>query len=200
VEDLMHARLLAPVVLLGLALSGCTATAGAPVAAPSTVTVTEIIERTVTVGATPTVDTRPAASSPVGSITPIDAVPDACSLLTQDEANTLAGRKLQAAVAAGTEQGVTTMCQFSGDPNDSGVAQVTVFTGDGAQKALEVDRDTLEHEFTRCDGIGDECWQEDKTIFFRKGSVWAEIALVYLDEDPHTQAMQDAAKIALGRY
>ena len=51
------------------------------------------------------------------------ALPDACDLLTHEEANTLAGRTLQDAVPAGLENGAYVACQYTSDPNEPGVAQ-----------------------------------------------------------------------------
>lgn len=128
------------------------------------------------------------------------ALPDACDLLTHDEANTLAGRTLQDPVPAGLVNGANVMCQYTSDPNEPGVAQVEVYVGDGSEKALEIDRDVLGHTFTSVPGIADEVLQEDGSIFIRKGTTWASINLVLLnDPAENVQRMQDAAVIVAGR-
>jgi hypothetical protein len=128
------------------------------------------------------------------------ALPDACDLLTHDEANTLAGRELQDAVAAGLENGANVACQYTSDPNGPGVAQVEVYVGDGAKNALDIDRDVLGHTFTNVPGIADEVLQEDGSIFIRKGDTWASINLVLLnDPNENVQRMQDAALIVANR-
>ena len=106
--------------------------------------------------------------------------------------------KLNAAVEAGAG-GTQTLCQYTSDPNGP-TAQVEVLTGDGAKKALDIDRDTLGHKFTTVPGIGDEADQEDDNIFIRKGTNWAEINLVLLnDPAQNVQPMQKAAKIIASR-
>jgi len=123
-----------------------------------------------------------ASSSPaVASSTPA-ALPNACSLLNQTEAEALAGTKLNPPTAAGAAGGdQKTLCQFTGDPNGP-TAQVEVFVGDGAKKQLDIDRDTLKHAFTSVPGIGDQCLQEDGNIFVEKNGLWASINLVLLND------------------
>ncbi|MTD12730.1 DUF3558 domain-containing protein [Nakamurella sp. YIM 132087] len=177
-----------PVVLV---LGGC-AVDGTPIAAARQVTVTVTAP-----GDAP----PPESSAPAGSIPAKTPLPDACSLLTQEEANTLAGRTLLDMEPAGVEFGAATMCQFAGNPEDPGIAQVTVFVGDGVEKSLQIDRDTLKHTFTQPAGIGDEAWQEDGNIFVRKGTVWVQISLVLLTDDAENVVpLQEAAKLALSRF
>jgi Protein of unknown function (DUF3558) len=138
-----------------------------------------------------------AASSPseAPSSTPI-AHP--CSLLTQTEAETLAGTKLD----PGTESGgadEATLCQYVG-PTTGPLAQVEVGVGDGAKKVLDVDRDVLEHTFTTLSGIGDEAYQEDNNVFLRKGTNWASIRLVLLnDPSDNVERMKAAAREVANR-
>ena len=182
-----------------LALAGCASTvAGTPAIPPETVTAT------VTVTAAPA---GSAASSPIGATSsaapairtdPL-TTPDPCTLLTLDEAGQLAGRTLQTGVASGPA-GTPTMCQFTSDPNEPGVAQVTVQVGDGVKKYLDIDKDTLGHPFTQVDDLGDEAWQEDDAIFVRHGSLWIAITLVLLNDPAENAApLRAAATIAVGR-
>jgi hypothetical protein len=115
------------------------------------------------------------------------------------EAGQLAGRTLQDGVASGPA-GTPTMCQFTSDPNEPGVAQVTVQVGDGVKKYLDIDKDTLGHPFTQVDDLGDEAWQEDDAIFVRHGNLWIGITLVLLnDPAENAQPLRAAATIAVGR-
>lgn len=185
------------VLAAGLALAGCADTVAGD-AAPATVTVTvteTVTEPAIEVPATPetTDDTEPAIRTE--SLT----TSDPCSLLTQDEADQLAGRPLQAPVASGPD-GEPTMCQFTSDPNEPSVAQVTIQVGDGVKKYLDIDKDTLGHEFTQLDGIGDEAWQEENAIFVRTGTLWIGITLVLLnDPAENVEPLKAAATIATGR-
>lgn len=121
-------------------------------------------------------------------------------MLTREEAQTVAARRLQPASPAGLEFGKATYCTYAGYPEDPGVGQIEVFIGDGAKKALEIDKDTLKHEFSQVDGLGEECWAEDGQIFFRAGSTWASIRVVLLDQDPEkANRLGAAARIVVGR-
>jgi hypothetical protein len=178
----------ATIAMAVFALASCSKSTKATAAATVTVTTT------VTESAAPTATTAVAAVSSEGSApASLAAAPDPCALLTQSEANTLAGTKLQAGTEAGSG-GVKTLCQYTGDPSGP-TAQVEVIVGDGAKKALDIDRETLGHPFTTVSGIGDECDQEDGNIFVRKGNVWVDINLVLLnDPAQNVQPMQAAAK------
>jgi hypothetical protein len=116
-----------------------------------------------------------------------------CDLVTQDEASTLAGTPVEEAVP------VTGMCQYTG-PVDGPLAQVEVHVGDGAQKILEIDRDTLAHEFTEVPGIGDEATAEDGAIFLRVGTTWVALRLVSLEDDAvYAPRLVDLARIVADR-
>jgi hypothetical protein len=122
--------------------------------------------------------------------------PDPCRLLTQDEADTLAGVKLGAPMPSGDP---TTLCVWP-TPTTGSVAQVEVGVGDGAKKFLDIDKDTLGHAFTQVAGLGDEAWQESDTIFVRTGTLWFSLHLVKLDSDPNDESnMAALAKTILGR-
>lgn len=201
-------RNVTPVVALvavALGVSACSAstktvTATVTVTATTTVTetVTETATETATAPASAPVVAGPASSAAGSEVASLPPVIDPCKLLTQAEASTLAGLKLNAAVEAGAA-GTQTLCQYTSDPNGP-TGQVEIITGDGAKKALDIDRDTLGHKFTSVSGIGDECDQEDDDIFIRKGDNWVDIDLVLLnDAAQNVQPMQTAAKIIAGR-
>jgi hypothetical protein len=175
------------------ALAACSKSTNATPAATVTVTTT------VTASAAPAAASAVAAPSSGGSApASLQAAPDPCALLTKNEADTLAGTKLQAGTEAGSG-GVKTLCQYTGDPSGP-TAQVEVIVGDGAKKALDIDRDTLGHPFKTVSGIGDECDQEDGNIFVRKGNVWVDINLVLLNDPAQdVQPMQAAAKAVAAR-
>jgi hypothetical protein len=189
-------RNVTPVVALvgvAVAVSAC---GGSTKTVTATVTVTTTVTATASAPASaPAVSPASAAASEVASLPPVI---DPCKLLTQAEATTLAGVKLNAAVEAGAA-GTQTLCQYTSDPSGP-TAQVEIITGDGAKKELDIDRDTLKHEFTSVPGIGDEADQEDGNIFIRKGDNWVDINLVKLnDPAQNVQPMQTAAKIIASR-
>jgi hypothetical protein len=121
-----------------------------------------------------------------------------CSLLTQAEAESLAGTPLMAGIENGTGA-AKTLCQYIG-PTSGPLAQVQIFVGDGAKKMLDIDRDVLKHPFTTLTGIGDEAYQEDDSAFVRKGETWASIELALLnDPAQNVKPMQTAARELAGR-
>jgi len=190
-------RNVTPVVALvgvAVAVSAC---GGSTKTVTATVTVTTTV--TATAGAPASAPAVSAPASAAGSeVASLPPVIDPCKLLTQAEATTLAGVKLNAAVEAGAA-GTQTLCQYTSDPSGP-TAQVEIITGDGAKKELDIDRDTLKHQFTSVPGIGDEADQEDGNIFIRKGDNWVDINLVKLnDPAQNVQPMQTAAKIIASR-
>lgn len=167
-------RLLAvvPVVLLAAACG----TSGGSKAATSTVTATTTVTATNTSGSSPSDTSAQSSSEPTG------ASPDACSLLTQTEAEAVAGTPLMKPVGAGANaSGAFVECQFTG-PTTGPTAQVEVYVGDGAKQQLHIERDNLKHTFTTVPGVGDQCLQEDGYIFVEKNGLWASIHLVRLND------------------
>jgi hypothetical protein len=127
-----------------------------------------------------------------GTIGP-DGAEHPCSLLTQAEAESLAGTPLMAGIENGTGD-TKTLCQYIG-PTTGPLAQVQIFVGDGAKKMLDIDRDVLKHPFTTLTGIGDEAYQEDDSAFVRKGEIWASIELARLnDPAQNVRPMQSAVR------
>ena len=166
--------------LVAAACSGAAATSAPPTQAPKPSGTT--VAEAATVTDTPLVTDAP--------------LPDPCTLLTQDEADTLAGVKLGAPLPEGDPP---TNCVWP-TPLTGSVAQVEVGVGDGAKKFLDIDKDTLGHDFTQVSGIGDEAWQESDTIFVRTGTLWFSLHLVKLDSAPNDLSNTAAlAKTILGR-
>jgi hypothetical protein len=183
VKEYLGARARLAVLGLGLVMSvvvaACSSAAATP--APPTPGQTEIAEAAT------------ATDAPLVTDAPL---PDPCSLLTQDEADTLAGVKLGAPMPSGDP---TSLCVWP-TPTTGSVAQVEVGVGDGAKKFLDIDKDTLGHTFTQISGLGDEAWQESDTIFVRSGTLWFSLHLVKLDSSPNDQSnMAALAKTILGR-
>jgi hypothetical protein len=172
-------------LVVSVALAACSSAAATPGPTPSP---------TPTPVATPApTDTLAATDTPAPTEA---ALPDPCTLLTQDEADTLAGEKLGAPLPEGNPP---TNCVWP-TPLTGSVAQVEVGVGDGAKKYLDIDKDTLGHAFTQVSGLGDEAWQESDTVFVRTGTLWFSLHLVKLDAAPDDQAnMVSLAKTILGR-
>jgi hypothetical protein len=166
------ARLLATAtVSLGLALTGCsTEVAGQPSAAA---------------------DDAPPVDAPAG------ALPDACTLLTLQEATKLAGTTLNPATPAGPGEAVT-LCEYTG-PTSGPVAQVEVYVGDGAKQILDTDR-RIGHTVNPITATGDEAYEEDGNVFVRKGEVWAAVRLVRLNDPAENRdPLRLAATTVVGR-
>jgi hypothetical protein len=106
--------------------------------------------------------------------------PDPCKLVTVDQVSKLVQVQVQPGVNVG--KGDDLMCQYLAPP-DGPTAQVEIFTGGGAHKSFQIDHDTLGHDFTELDGIGDEAWLEADNVYLRKGSNWAQVNVVALDVD-----------------
>ena len=163
------------------------------VAACSGAAATPALSQAPAAGETTIAEAATATDAPLVTDAPL---PDPCSLLTQDEADTLAGVKLGAPMPAGDPP---TDCVWP-TPTEGSVAQVEVGVGDGAKKFLDIDKDSLGHTFTQISGLGDEAWQESDTIFVRTGTLWFSLHLVKLDSAPNDQAnMAALAKTILGR-
>jgi len=140
---------------------------------------------------------KSSSSTSTTTATKTAALPDPCVFVSQAQAQTLVAATLQAGEKSGT--GSDLMCQYTSDPSGP-TAQVAVFVGDGAKKALDIDKDSLNHDFTQPTGIGDEAWLESGSIFFRKGTTWAEINVVDLDDPPEQvqAALQTLAGSVVG--
>ena len=142
----------------------------------------------------PDAGSPPAVTSAAGPSGPTAATPvRACDLVTQQEAEALAGTPLDPP----TDQQQT--CTLTA-PVDGPVGQVQIFVGDGAKKYLDVER-TLGHELRALPGVGDECYLGDAAFFVRKGFTWVTVSLVRLnDPAENAAALQQLARAVATRF
>ncbi|MEU8257181.1 hypothetical protein AB0C06_23275 [Micromonospora inaquosa] len=129
-------------------------------------------------------------------VVPATAAVDACTLLTRQEAEKLAGTRLEEPTEKPAPD--RSSCTYTG-PLTGPTAQVEVYVGDGAKKFLDIDRE-LGHTLTPISGVGDESYAEDGTVFVNKGGLWACVRLVRT-EDPavYRKALESAAGTVAGR-
>ncbi|GIJ35562.1 DUF3558 domain-containing protein [Micromonospora sediminimaris] len=128
------------------------------------------------------------ATEPTAEAPPVDA----CALVPKEDAEKLAGTRLEDPVP------VRETCTYSG-PVSGPLAQVEVYVGDGAKKILDVDRD-LDHEFETLSGIGDEAYLEDGAVFVHAAGVWVAIRLVRLDDPAkYHKPLTELARTVAGR-
>ena len=182
---------LAPILALALTLAACSS---ACPSAPPPASAAQPLPSAVVAAS------DPASASPsdaVSDVSPTPAPIDACALIKPAAAAKLAGLKLQDPVPEGDPP---TRCVWTAPPTGE-TAQVEIGVGDGAQKAFDIDKITLQHAFTAVSGIGDEAWAEDDAIFFRKGDAWVSITLVRLN-DPAQNApnLVELARIVVKRF
>lgn len=170
--------------------------AGSPAGTPSSSAVSEPSATAATrVPLTaPPLTAAPTTPRPLPPL-PTPVVIDPCSLVTQDEVDAVGGTPLDPGIPAGEPSPYT--CMWSG-PVTGPVAQVEIYLGDNAKKILDIDRDTLEHEFTAVPEVADEAWLEENAIFFRKGTLWVAVRLVRLNDPAENVAAltQVAQRIA----
>lgn len=171
----------AAVVALSACGGGSSSSSDTTVKPRSKKTATTVKRPTETTAGTDATDATDATTAP--SITAGKGPADPCTLITKAEAETLAQTPLADAVKAGGTD--DQLCQYVGPPTGP-TAQVEIFSGAGAEKALQIDRDTLKHDFTTLAGIGDEAWEEDSNVFVRVGTNWAAINVVLLEVDQAT--------------
>ncbi|WJK33583.1 DUF3558 family protein [Solwaraspora sp. WMMA2065] len=120
------------------------------------------------------------------------AVVNPCDLVTQQEAEQLAGTPLDA------PQQVEATCTFTSPPSGP-TAQVEVFVGPGAKKILDINRE-LGHEFRELPGVGDEAYAEDDSVYVNISGQWVSIRLVRLnDPAENRQPLEDLARVVAGR-
>lgn len=136
-----------------------------------------------------------AAAEPAGEPTPAQppaAAVDPCALVTDEEAEKLAGTPLDDPVP------VRETCTWTG-PVTGPTAQVEVFVGDGAKKFLDIERE-LDHEIWPLTGIGDEAYAEDGAVFLNKGGVWVALRLTLLnDPKENREPLEALARTVAGR-
>ena len=151
-----------------------TPTAAAPTDSPS-IAPTDVPTRT---------PTEVPTEVPTGVPTALPTLPtavaiDPCALATQEEVDAVAGTPLEVGYPGGEPQVYS--CTWTG-PTTGPLGQIEIYLGENAKKFLDIDRDTLEHEFTQVAGIGDEAWLEENSIFFRKGTTWVALRVVRLND------------------
>jgi hypothetical protein len=116
-----------------------------------------------------------------------------CDIFPQDAAEKLVASPLTPGdfVADSTQPS----CTYNFDPTKDPTAQATFAVGPGALNTYNIDTN-IGHEFTDVPGLGDEAHLERQTIFWRTGTLWAEIGMVRLVDDDHQfdQPLIDAAK------
>lgn len=137
----------------------------------------------------PTTTTTTAAEE---TTTTVAEVPDACALVSKEEAEAVAGTALDEPVPGDAA------CTYTG-PVTGPLAQFEVYVGEGAFKFLEIDRE-LQHVFEPIPGAGDESYLEDGTAFVRVGDLWVALRVVRLDElSVYRDAMTELAVAVAGR-
>lgn len=117
---------------------------------------------------------------------------DPCGLITQADAERLAGTPLDAPVPGDHA------CVYTG-PVTGPTAQVEIYVGQGAQKQLDIER-TLDHELTELPDIADEAWLSDTGGYARVGQLWVSVLVVLLEEpSQYASRLTDAVTTAAGR-
>lgn len=117
---------------------------------------------------------------------------DPCSLVTQQEADAIAGTKLHPKSRA------QQLCTFA-TPTTGPTGQLEVYVGDGAKKYYDIDKITLGHEFKDIRGVGDEAHLEDGAIFVKAKGTWVGLRLLRLDDVDTGPSLVKLAGIAIGR-
>lgn len=179
-------------MLIAVALAGC---GGASPGTPSPMQVVTA-EPTVAVTPAPTVASTPEPMA-TASIepTPSPAPPDPCQIISQAEAEKLAGRDLRSPLPEGKPP---VRCVWP-TPLTGSVAQVEIDLGDGAQKFLDIER-KLDHALDPVPGLGDEAYVENDTVFVRTGSTWFSIHLIgHSSSDAYRQPLENLARVVLSR-
>ncbi|MFF3563722.1 hypothetical protein ACFYXS_27105 [Streptomyces sp. NPDC002574] len=128
-------------------------------------------------------------ASATPSPSPTAASDDPCSLVTQLEADQLAGMSL------GHGRAIGDTCTYTAPP-DGPTGQVEVYSGESGKNYYDA-----EHQI-HGDGamkplkdVGDEAYLADGEVFLRVGEQWVSIRLVRLeDEREHAQPLTDLAR------
>lgn len=129
---------------------------------------------------------QPSASSPGGT------AGDPCALVTQEEAERLAGTALEPG------QDLEGTCTYPA-PESGPTAQVEVFAGESGKNYYDAERG-LGHELKPLDGIGDEAWLEDGSVFLRVSGQWVAIRLVRNEEPSRfDEPLEELARTVAGR-
>jgi hypothetical protein len=202
------------VLLLCAGTAGCGAIGGSAAPAAVTVTVKETVTVTQAAPATeppapdtsaedastadlPTSDASSGEPDPTGEadITGLEsegAAVDPCTLVTRADAETLAATKLDPATK------INQTCTYNG-PVTGPTAQVQVFVGPGSKKQLDIEKE-LGHPLRKLTGVGDEAYAAEASVFIRKGTLWASVELVRLNEPAeNVDRLAQVAKTVAGR-
>ncbi|WP_431948071.1 hypothetical protein [Actinacidiphila sp. bgisy167] len=134
---------------------------------------------------------RPSAS-PTAGVADGTAADDPCALVTQAEAERLAGT----ALTVGKDLAGT--CTYTA-PESGPTAQVEIFAGDSGKSYYDAERG-IGHEMRPLDGIGDEAWLEDGSVFLRVSEQWVAIRLVRNAEPSRfDKPLEELARTVAGR-
>ncbi|MFE0626069.1 hypothetical protein ACFW3D_03775 [Streptomyces sp. NPDC058864] len=117
---------------------------------------------------------------------------DPCDLVTQAEADRLAGTALKPG------RDLEGTCTYAA-PETGPTAQVEVFAGEPGKNYYDAERG-LGHELEPLDGIGDEAWLEDGSVFLRVSGQWVAIRLVRNEEPSRfDKPLEELARTVAGR-
>ncbi|MEU8263070.1 hypothetical protein AB0C02_20865 [Micromonospora sp. NPDC048999] len=135
------------------------------------------------------------ATDPAEDAPPADKpAPKACDLVTDQEADALAGVKLD------PKREAPGSCTWTA-PVTGPTGQVEVYVGDGAKKTLDIDR-MLDHDLETLSGVGDEAYLDTQAndVFVRKADTWVEIRLVRLnDPKENHKPLKDLIRVVADR-
>ncbi|MEV0185327.1 DUF3558 family protein [Streptomyces sp. NPDC050625] len=98
------------------------------------------------------------------------AVGDPCALVTQQEAEQLAGTPVKPG------KSVDGTCTYVA-PESGPTAQVEIFAGETGKNYYDAERQ-LGHNLKPLDDVGDEAYLEDGSVFLRVSEEWVSIRLV----------------------
>lgn len=139
----------------------------------------------------------PSVVAPSTSSAAAPSVPDACSLLTQAQAETLAGVRLRKGDDTRAQNASdTATCSYDSPPTGSS-GSVQIFAQLSPPRALGIDR-AIHHKFRTVSGIGDQTLEEpqNSAIFVRSGAVWVYVSVPY---GATPKQLEQAARTIAGR-
>lgn len=179
------------VALLALALQGCQQLAAGGAGDKPSATAPTAPSDPGGEGSSAASPARPSAS-PTDGAADGTAADDPCALVTQAEAERLAGTPLTLGKdLAGT-------CTYTA-PESGPTAQVEIFAGDSGKSYYDAERG-IGHEMRPLDGIGDEAWLEDGSVFLRVSGQWVAIRLVRNAEPSRfDKPLEELARTVAGR-
>ncbi|MFD3458029.1 hypothetical protein ACFWVC_38405 [Streptomyces sp. NPDC058691] len=132
-------------------------------------------------------------SSATPSASPTVAPDDACGLVTQLEADQLAGMSL------GHGRAIGDTCTYTAPP-DGPTGQVEVFAGESGKNYYDAEHTLHPDSLKPLADVGDEAYLAGGEVFLRVGEHWVSIRLVRLeDEAEHAKLLTDLALKVAGR-